>query len=135
MSTPIPNVNFQQGPMHKGDLIGISKLDNYPLSSSDNWVVQWNKKPISVEKILPNEHESAFGSPKNITTTNALVDKSVWVVGDSFSKGLEPYLNATFKDVRYIGHWSEKLDKLSDELAKANKKPDIIIIERVERSF
>lgn len=135
ISIPIPNINFQQGPMHKGDLIGISKLDNYPLSSSDNWVVQWDKKPISVEKILPNEHESAFGSPKKITTTNALVNKSVWVVGDSFSKGLEPYLNATFKDVRYIGHWSEKLDNLSDELAKANKKPDIVIIERVERSF
>lgn len=135
LSIPTPNVNFQQGSLHKGDLIGISKLDNYPLSPLDNWVIQWDIKPISVEKILPSEHESAFGSPRNITTTNALVDKSVWVVGDSFSKGLEPYLNATFKDVRYVGHWSEKLDKLSDELAKANKKPDIIIIERVERSF
>ena len=116
-------------------MISISKLDNYPLTPSDNWVAKWDETPISVEKRLPNEHESAFGSPKNIITTNALTDKSVWIVGDSFSKGLEPYLNATFKEVRYIGHWSEKLDNLSDELAKANKKPDIIIIERVERSF
>lgn len=135
LSIPTPNVTFQKGPLHKGDLISISKLDNYPLTPSDNWVTKWDEKPISVEKRLPNEHESAFGSPKNIITTNALTDKSVWIVGDSFSKGLEPYLNATFKEVRYIGHWSEKLDNLSDELAKANKKPDIIIIERVERSF
>ena len=135
LSIPTPNVTFQKGPLHKGDLISISKLDNYPLTPSDNWVAKWDETPISVEKRLPNEHESAFGSPKNIITTNALTDKSVWIVGDSFSKGLEPYLNATFKEVRYIGHWSEKLDNLSDELAKANKKPDIIIIERVERSF
>ena len=135
LSIPTPNVTFQKGPLHKGDLISISKLDNYPLTPSDNWVAKWDETPISVEKRLPNEHESAFGSPKNIITTNALTDKSVWIVGDSFSKGVEPYLNATFKEVRYIGHWSEKLDNLSDELAKANKKPDIIIIERVERSF
>ena len=70
-----------------------------------------------------------------VTTSNALTDKYVWVVGDSFSHSLAPYLNATFKNVRYVGHWGDKLDNLPKELARADKKPDIILIERVERSF
>ncbi|AXY58999.1 acyltransferase family protein [Acinetobacter sp. WCHAc010052] len=135
LSQPIPKVKFHLGPIYEGDLIGISQLKNFPLSASDNWIVVWDKKPISIEKRLSYEHESSFGHPRIVTTKNALTDKYVWVIGDSFSNGLATYINATFKEVRYIGHWSDKLNNLSEELNKANKKPDFIIIERVERSF
>lgn len=135
LSLPIPEVYFQQGTVHKGDLIGISKLEDFPLSLLDTWKIIWKNKPISQEQEISNEHDSAFGNPSVVITENALVDKYVWVVGDSFSQSLKPYLNATFKEVRYIGHWSEKLDSLPKELAKESKKPDIVIIERVERSF
>ena len=132
---PSPKVEFKQGPTYAGDLIGISKLEKFPLSKLDNWVLNRDKEVISSEKILPDEHESSFGHPKIVTTSNALTDKYIWVVGDSFSHSLTPYLNATFKNVKYVGHWVDKLDNLPKELAKADKKPDIILIERVERSF
>lgn len=135
LSIPSPKVAFKQGPTYEGDLIGISKLEKFPLSKFDNWVLKWDKEVISSEKILPNEYESSFGNPKIVTTPNALTDKYIWVVGDSFSHSLTPYLNATFKNVKYVGHWRDKLDNLPKELAKADKKPDIILIERVERSF
>lgn len=135
LSVPIPQVKFEQGEVHKGDLIGISKLEDFELSLLDNWEVQWIDQPISQEQEVANEHESPFGNPSVVTTQNALTDNYVWVVGDSFSQSLKPYLNATFKEVYYMGHWSEKLEGLAKELDKADRKPDMIIIERVERSF
>lgn len=135
LSIPSPKVEFKQGPIYEGDLIGISKLEKFPVGKFDNWVLSWDKEAISIEKILPDEHESSFGHPKIVTTSNALTNKYIWVVGDSFSHSLIPYLNATFKHVKYVGHWVDKLDNLPKELAKADKKPDIILIERVERSF
>jgi hypothetical protein len=57
------------------------------------------------------------------------------VVGDSFITPLRPYLNATFKEVRYIGHWSQKLNSLASVLRMADEKPDLVLIEKVERSF
>ncbi|WP_201584129.1 acyltransferase family protein [Psychrobacter jeotgali] len=135
LSLPTPQVTFTPGDVHEGDLIGISKLEDFPLDASDSWRVDWQEQPISQEQEVPNEHDSPFGNPTIVTTQNALTDKYVWVVGDSFSQSLKPYLNATFKEVYYVGHWSEKLEDLAKELNKVSRKPDIIIIERVERSF
>lgn len=135
LSLPIPQVTFTLGAVHRGDLIDISKLEDFPLSPLDNWDVNWKDQPLSQEREVPNEHESAFGNASTVTTQNALTDNSVWVVGDSFSSALRPYLNATFKEVYYVGHWSEKLEDIPMQLNKVSRKPDIIIIERVERSF
>lgn len=135
LSLPTPQVTFKQGAAHKGDLIDISKLDSFPLSTVDNWNIQWKQEPISQERKVFNEHESAFGNPSIVTTQNALTQKYVWVIGDSFSASLKPYLNSTFKEIYYVGHWSEKLENLTKELDKTSRKPDIIIIERVERSL
>lgn len=135
LSLPTPQVTFKQGTVHKGDLIDISKLESFPLSTADNWDIQWEEKFISQERKVFNEHESAFGNPSIVTTQNALTQKYVWVIGDSFSASLKPYLNSTFKEVYYVGHWSEKLENLSKELDKTSRKPDVIIIERVERSL
>ena len=57
------------------------------------------------------------------------------MVGDSFAGALKPYFNATFKEVRYVGHWGHKLDVLPEEISKTERKPDLIVIVRVERSF
>ena len=132
---PVPQVEFQHGSTHSGDLIGISALKDFPLHKEDNWDVLWKNKPAITEKEIPNQPQTTFG-PASITyNSNPLSEKSVWVVGDSFTEGLKPYLNATFKEVHYIGHWSDKLKELPEDLKKADKKPDMIIIVRVERSF
>ena len=65
----------------------------------------------------------------------ALSDSYIWVVGDSFANQLKPFFNATFREVRYIGHWTDKLQGLAVELDKAVIKPDMIVVIKVERSF
>jgi len=67
--------------------------------------------------------------------TAALSEQTVWVIGDSFTGALKPYINATFKEVHYLGHWRSKLRTLSEELLISEEKPDLIIVVRVERSF
>lgn len=135
LNIPIPNVDFKQGASHSGDLIGISKLKDFPLDPHDNWDVFWTEKPVWVEKEIPDEQKTAFGAATLVTNDKALSNQYVWVVGDSFAGALKQYFNATFKQVRYVGHWGHKLHTLPDELDKAESKPDLIVVIKVERSF
>lgn len=132
---PVP-VNFTQAPAFGGDLIGISKMKDFPLSSSDNWTMVWNDGPTLTEQEIPGTKiNNTFGPARVITNKKPLSEKYVWVVGDSFSKSLRPYFNATFRQVRYVGHWSDNFRTLPQEINKADHKPDLIILVRVERSF
>jgi len=132
---PVPQVKFQQDLTHSGDLIEISKLNNFPLHPEDNWDVIWKNKPVLTIKEISNEQKTSFDSPYISTNQNSLSDKYIWVVGDSFTSSLKQYFNATFKEVSFIGHWDKKLKGLPEELTKADRKPDMIIVVRVERSF
>lgn len=130
-----PNVDFTQGAPYRGDLIGISKLENFPLHSFDNWNVVWNDTPVLNEQEIADEQKTTFGSATVVSNAKPLSNQYVWVVGDSFAGALKQYFNATFKQVRYVGHWGQKLKSLPDEITKAERKPDLIVIVRVERSF
>ena len=130
-----PRVTFKQSTTHSGDLIGISKLKNFPLSPLDNWDVVWEEKPVWTEQDIPNEKKTTFGSATLVSNVKPLSNQHVWVVGDSFAGSLRQYFNASFLKVRYVGHWGQKLKILPDEIVKADVKPDFIVIVRVERSF
>lgn len=130
-----PNVTFKQGATRGGDLIGISKLSNFPLSPQDNWDVVWNDSPVWKEKVIPNEQKTAFGHSTVVINEKPLSNQYVWVIGDSFVGALKQYFNATFKEVRYVGHWEQKLKTLPEEIVKAERKPDLVVVVRVERSF
>lgn len=135
MNLQPPNVTFTQGATHSGDLIGISKLSNFPLSPQDNWDVIWNDSPVWKEKAIPNEQKTTFGDAAVVVNEKPLSNQYVWVVGDSFAGALKQYFNATFKEVRYVGHWGQKLKTLPEEIVKAERKPDLVVFVRVERSF
>lgn len=135
LDLPIPNVAFEEGPAYSGDLIGISKLQDFPLYSVDNWNVVWKDKPTWTEKDLPNEQKTPFGAISIVTNKNALSSKYVWVIGDSFTSALRQYFNASFREVFYVGPWAYKFNTLPDDLSRAEKKPDLIVVVRVERSF
>lgn len=136
LDLPLPQVEFRQSSTSfSGDLIGISNLKGFPLHADDNWDVVWKNKPVISEKEIQNEQKTTFGSASVVTNENPLSNKYVWVCGDSFSGALRQYFNATFKEVRYVGHWSNKLKDLPKDLINADRKPDMIIIEKVERSF
>lgn len=130
-----PQVKFQQGPTHSGDLINISGLKDFPLHTDDNWQAIWKNQASLTEKQIPNEQVTVFGPATIVTNSTPLSNKYVWVVGDSFAGLLRPYLNATFKEVRYVGHWKEKLQDLSANLEEAGRKPDMIIVIKAERFF
>jgi peptidoglycan/LPS O-acetylase OafA/YrhL len=132
---PEPQIEFQQGSVHSGDLINISRLKNFPLHREDSWDVIWKNKPSWTEKEIPNEQKTPFGSSTVVENHIPLSDQYIWVVGDSFSGALRQFFNATFKQVRYVGQWSDKLKDLPADLVATGKKPDMIVIVRVERSF
>lgn len=135
LNIPTPNVDFEQSAPYGGDLIGISELKDFPLASFDNWGVVWGNKPVLSEKEISDEQKTTFGSATVVTNEKPLSNQYVWVVGDSFAGALKQYFNATFKEVRYVGHWGDKLNTLPEEIIKAERKPDLILIVRVERSF
>jgi len=133
---PVPQLEFQHdGSTHRGDLVNIAKLEEFPLHSEDNWNFIWVNKPVWTETKIPNQEKTAFGVASIVRNQNSLSDKYIWVVGDSFSGSLRKYFNATFNEVRYIGHWNRKLKEFPGDLARSDRKPDIVVIVRVERSF
>ncbi len=132
---PTPKVTFAHSSTRSGDLIGISGLKNFPLHIEDNWDVIWDSKPSWSEKEIPFEQKTTFGNAAIVTNPNALSNKRVWIIGDSFTVPLRQYFNATYKEVHYLGHWGKKLNELPMEYLNAETKPDIIIVVRVERSF
>jgi len=120
LGLPVPDVEFIQGTPRRGDLIEISKLKDFPLSTEDNWDVSWRVRPAWSEKEVSNEKKTSFGVISVVTNESALSQKHVWVLGDSFSEALKKYFNASFREVRYIGHWKDKLDDLPSELTGAS---------------
>ncbi|HEX5278296.1 MAG TPA: acyltransferase family protein [Fluviicoccus sp.] len=135
LDLPPPQVSFVQGRPRSGDLIELSGLSGFPLSALDNWDVVWKEEPAWSEEEIPGERKTTFGLSSVVTNRKPLSEKYVWVIGDSFTAGLRQYFNAAFKEIRYVGHWNSKLADLPAEFSKADRKPDLIVIVRVERSF
>ena len=131
-----PKVEFSMRDTIAGDLIKISKIKDYKLENGDSWLANIDHsyfltKDVNQEAAI-NE---AFGNQEIVYNSNPIVDKQIWVVGDSFTDALKPYLNATFREVHYVGHWRDKLNILSSDLRKSQTKPDIILIIKAERTF
>ncbi|WP_198298101.1 acyltransferase family protein [Vibrio gazogenes] len=134
-----PRLQFNLEGDHKGDLIGISNLNDFPIHTDDNW----SQSVLSDERleIVPNPEQADpsnmyktgwEGVVKNKQGLNKLV---VWVLGDSFANSIKPYLNASFSNVKYLGHWHHNIDVLPSMISDSIEKPDLVFIVRVERSF
>ena len=127
---------FSEGKEYYGDLISISQLRNFPVENDDSWDVELDVTPVLSEHHFDNiNSNTSFGSCLTIKNQNPIVDKVVWVVGDSFTKQLRPYLNATFREIKYVGHWDRNLKTLAADLKHSKTKPDLIIIIKAERTF
>ena len=134
-----PKIQFELSGEHKGDLIGISGLDDFAMHIDDNWN-QTDLIDGGVEIVAdPNQRDpSVFlgtnwrGTVRNEQGFNDLV---VWVVGDSFTNSIKPYLNASFSNIKYLGQWSSTIDDLPTILSESDEKPDLVLVVRVERSF
>ena len=129
-----PKVEFSSMPTSGGDLIEISGLRNFPLENDDTWLpsIDHSYELIRTET---NNVTDTFGKQEIVHNSNPILNQKVWVVGDSFTRALKPYLEATFREVHYLGHWNERLNHLSDDLQNASEKPNLVLVIRVERSF
>lgn len=135
IGVPVPDVSFEASTPHSGDLINISGLEGFPITTGDNWQIEWASKPNLKIKLLANQPNTPFGQSRIVVNDAPLSDDIVWVIGDSFTNAIAPYIDATFKEVHYLGHWDTNLNTLPEYLKSAKEKPDLIIVIRVERSF
>lgn len=134
MGLPVPEVSFKKAPPFLGDLVKIHGYSSNIILQEDNWEVVWKNAPTLIETKIETE-KTPFGQPSIVQNSNALINQSVWVIGDSFAASLKPYFYATFENTYNMGHWSEQLSTLPSSIIHADKAPDIIVIERIERSF
>ncbi|MDB2570445.1 acyltransferase family protein, partial [Gammaproteobacteria bacterium] len=131
-----PKVEFSKRDTIAGDLIKISKIKDYKLENGDSWLATIDHSYYLTTDVNQDVAiNAAFGNQEVVTNSNPIIDKQIWIIGDSFTDALKPYLNATFREVHYVGHWREKLNILSSDLQKSQTKPDIILIIKAERTF
>ena len=135
MGWPVPNVSFEADTPYSGDLVGISELEDFPTTTGDNWQIGWESGLNLEITPLANQPETSFGRTEIVMNSTPLSEQTVWVIGDSFTRNIAPYINATFKEVHYLGHWNSELRTLTQDLTNEETKPDQIIVIRVERSF
>ncbi|WP_300036345.1 acyltransferase family protein [uncultured Roseobacter sp.] len=132
---PVPEVSFKASTPYSGDLVGISDLAGFPVTAGDNWQIEWASQPDLESLPLEHQPETSFGRTEIVMNNAPLSEQTVWVIGDSFTNSVAPYINAAFQEVHYRGHWNSKLRTLPQDLTTAKEKPDLIIVIRVERSF
>ena len=130
-----PEINFELSGVKEGDLIEISGLEDFALKPGDHWKFEL---PNSADLVI----EPHPGGPKPswfwrgvVQNPLGLNDEVVWLVGDSFTNQMRAFMEASFREVHYIGHWNQELEDLSQLIKTANNKPDLVIVVRVERSF
>jgi hypothetical protein len=131
-----PDVYFSLEESTAGDLVDLSKIKELSITKGDRWLAEINHahKLIRIEDDnLPSSNY--FGIKNTVINSNAFINNKIWIVGDSFTNALKPYFEATFSEVRYLGHWNTELDILASKLGNSFEKPDLIVVVRVERSF
>ena len=122
---------------YAGDLIQISGLKNFPLHEDDTVKLRWSQSQQWIVKPPPIALTKTSFEQSFVDNMHSLTDKYVWVIGDSFTAGVRPFINASFRQSYYVNHWGKTLSNglLAEMLKNSDKKPDLIIVVKVERSF
>jgi peptidoglycan/LPS O-acetylase OafA/YrhL len=131
-----PDVSFSLEESTGDDLIAISEIKEPPINYGDTWAAEI-KHAHKLARIKDNNIPSTqfFGANNKVINSNPYINSKIWIIGDSFTTALKPYFEATFSEVTYLGHWQTELDVLASKLDDSVKKPDLIVVVRVERSF
>ncbi len=136
-----PEVSFKLDALNLGDVeVGLSewaKNKQFIRPTNENWTFSFLDNAYEIEEVefSDKEAETSFGQQKIVFNNNPISEKRVWVVGDSFTNRLRPFLERTFAEVTYIGHVNVKLKELSKMLVDSQQKPDLLLIVKVERAF
>ena len=77
-------------------LIGISGLKDFPIPLDENWTFIFENSNFELSFYdLPRENATPFGNREIVVNSNPVSNKIVWVIGDSFTNRLRPFLNKT----------------------------------------
>lgn len=108
-----------------GDLLNMLNVPIEKLEIKDNKVLRLDKKSPYNYKYLKNNGREGV-STENPNPLNQL---RVFVLRDSFTTAMEPFVSETFKCSEYV--WTHNFNEQYDEILKY--KPDIVVQEIVER--
>jgi hypothetical protein len=134
LELPTLEVNFEPDREFRGDLTFIANLTDFPVRGDDGWRPIFKKASNITEVTLSSTRGDVF--PVSVVKNDfPLVNKRVWLIGDSFANGIKPYLYETFAEVYNVGHVRKKLKELPILFEDTANKPDLIFIVKVERSF
>ena len=129
----VPEVSFELKGSYHGDLIGLSGLEDFPITPGDHWKFEVPNLTDAVKEPHPDGEKRGWrGIVRN---SGAVNDRVAWVVGDSFRNAMRSFIEASFTEVHYIGYWGHELNNLPKLIESSNQKPDLVMIVRVERSF
>ena len=114
---------FRVSSTNKGDLTSFTNTFG---------AVDIDPMPLFSDTCNPTKHPAKPGSMENFTSDCDRGELSVLIFRDSFFTALTPYFSRKFKHASYAwGKFSH--DRLEAYINK--EKPDIVIEERVERTF
>lgn len=112
-------------PEKGGDLLNMLNVPLQKLKLEDNSILVLDKKVPYNYNYLKNK------GTKGVHTKNAkpLNNLRVFVLRDSFTTAMEPFVSETFAEANYV--WTHNFNNQYKEILKF--KPDIVIYEMVER--
>ncbi|UWX05096.1 hypothetical protein JBF11_06355 [Taurinivorans muris] len=112
-----------------GDLISLGNFLFKDKDYKDTFQVSYKNMPMETPKAEQTENKQNG----LIQTVNpeALTDKTVWIIGDSFSTALRPYFSFFFKNVYFI----HKDTFNASPAGFTDIQADFAVYECVERSF
>lgn len=131
---------FQPLPFEEGDIAEmIGKKSILNAEEGDNWKPEFTH-PSAMERIVDTQaKKTPYGDVGVVKNSQAPYQKVIWVIGDSFTRGMRPLLEQSFAEVHYLGHISDLLLNQGQpvllEKFKALPAPDLILFIRVERTL
>lgn len=125
----IDDFNINQVEEAEGDLLTMLDVPLDTINIPDNHIAELDLENRDFNYYTV-EHKGKYGRDGVITKNDKpLNDYKVFVVRDSYTIALIPYISESFAAVDYM--WSRKFGKYTGEIIKA--KPDIVVEQMVER--
>lgn len=119
--------SFKSVPSIAGDLINIGGYVFDNQNYNDNYQAFYKNTPVSSAADFTQTNLTAYSKTEN---SAACIDKSIWIIGDSFSAALRPFFQQTFKTVYFTS-----LYEFPNFAPPYPVQADFVLYECVERNF
>ena len=118
----LPPFRFIEGEPYRGDMFIIGGYSEFPLTSGDNFLLDWEEET----KISRSAESNIAVNPQ------AVLDQHVLLLTDSFGGALAPYFEAIFKETY---SWHYRRSTIDAKKFIAEHAIDVVVVVCVERQF